>query len=629
VKLAAIDAETHAIEDRPHYPPRSVGYAVKHGRTSKYLAFGHPTGNNCTKREAVRYVKDVLKTHVPIFHNADFDLEVMETDGIKVRGEYHDTLKLAFLNEPRSIDLGLKPQAEEWLGMPPDEQDMLKAWIMEHIKPKRKSEWGKYISDTPGQLCGVYARGDVERTLGLFRYYEREVIRGGMAGAYEREMALIPIKLDMEQQGIKVRLKKLKRELPAYKRAHARVERLILRRLGCGKFNVASSNQLADALIKKNLLDPITRTTPTERHPRGQVSTRRELLEANCTDKRLTALLSVYGVLSTYLNTFLNTWVERASEDNGYIHPGINTVRSPDEYGGKRSFGTRTGRLSMNNPNFHNIPKNAEKSANKATLLLLAKFLRDEGLDFIGLRDYFEPDEGCVFIRRDYSQQELRILAHFEEGALLKMYLADPTLDAHEAVRELVQTATGLMYTREYIKNTNFGIIYGMGIARLAARLGIEDKEARVLKKAVLQAIPGVAKLSHKLMDLADKGEPFYTVGGREYYCEEPSYVKTEDGGKRKREYKYKMINTRIQGSAADCTKQGMINTVENMRYGRLVLQVHDELLASVPKEHAKKEMLRMKEAMEYITQDLNIKVPMLTDGETGPVSWARLRKAA
>ena len=625
--LAAIDAETKPIENRPDYPPSAVGYAVKHGRYKKYLAFGHPTGNNCTKAEAVRYVKQVLKDHTPIFHHADFDMEVMAKDGIKVSGEYHDTLRLTFLNEPRSIDLGLKPQAEYWLDQPADEQDMLKRWILDNIKPKRKSEWGRYICDTPGKLCGIYAKGDVDRTLGLFKFFEREVIRGGMAEAYQREMELIPIKVDMEQQGIRVRMRKLKKDLPIFERVHSKLEKQIKRRLGVGvnsNFNVGSSKQLATRLIELDVLDPIIRTAPSDRFPQGQISTKRDLLETNCTDQKLVMLLAVYGVLSTYLSTFLNNWVTRGEQDDNYVHPGINTVRNPDEYGGGKGFGTRTGRLSMNNPNFHNIPKNAKGAANEKVLLTLAKYLRDEGMDFVGLRDYFEPDEGCVFIRRDYSQQELRILAHFEGGDFLQMYMDDPTMDAHDAVKELVLRSSGLNYPRSYIKNTNFGILYGMGLAKLAARLGIDKDEAKALKKSVMLAIPGVRTLSNHLQDMADAEQPFFTWGGREYFCEEPVYVKTPDGGKRLQEFKYKMLNTLIQGSAADCTKQGMINTAQNMQHGRLVLQVHDELLASVPKEHAKKEMKRMKEAME----DVQFKVPMLTDGEIGATSWARLRKA-
>ena len=187
--LAAIDAETGAIQSRPVYPPRAVGYAVRHGRTNKYLAFGHPTKNNCTRHEAVTYVKKVLKDHTPVFHNADFDLEVMEADNIKVRGEYHDTMRLAFLNEPRSMDLGLKPQAAYWLDQPAEEQDMLKAWIIENIPEakKRKSKWGEYICKAPGNLVGVYAKGDVQRTQDLFRLWDLEVIHGGMREAYRSE----------------------------------------------------------------------------------------------------------------------------------------------------------------------------------------------------------------------------------------------------------------------------------------------------------------------------------------------------------------------------------------------------------------------------------------------------------
>lgn len=101
--------------------------------------------------------------------------------------------------------------------------------------------------------------------------------------------------------------------------------------------------------------------------------------------------------------------------------------------------------------------------------------------------------------------------------------------------------------------------------------------------------------------------------------------VATEDGGKQKRTFEYKMLNTLVQGSAADCTKQGMVNTWHNSRHGRIVLQVHDEILMSVPKDRAKEEMRRMKEAME----DVHFRVPMKSEGETGARSWARMRKTA
>jgi DNA polymerase-1 len=617
--LAAIDAETEAIQNRPVYPPRAVGYAVKHGRNKKYLAFGHPTGNNCTRHEAITYVKRVVKDHTPVFHNADFDLEVMEADGIKVRGDYHDTMRLAFLNEPRSMDLGLKPQADTWLDQPAEEQDMLKAWILEHIPEakRRKSKWGEYICRAPGNLAGIYAKGDVQRTLDLFKLWDGEVIQAGMREAYEREMALIPIKLEMEQTGIKVRLRKLKKEIGAYIKVKDNMERAIQRRLGVPGLNPGSSPQLAAALIENDLLSKIVRT------PKGKVSTRRQLLEANCTDKKLIEMLAIYGTCSTYIGTFLQNWIDVGEINDQYIQPNFNTVRSTDEYGGGKSKGTRTGRFSSSGPNFQNVPSSVDGSPHWRTLKKLQALLKKQGVNFIGLRDYFEPDEGCVFLRRDYSQQELRILAHFEEGAFLGMYHEDPTMDAHDAVKELVQLNTGMDFPRKHIKQTNFGIIYGMGIGKLADRLELENSAAKVLKGSVMKAVPGIRKLQKMLRNLADNDEPFYTWGGREYYCEEPNYFETEDGGKVKRTYEYKMLNTLIQGSAADCTKVGMVNVAQNINHGRIVLQVHDELILSVPKEHAQAEMVRMREAME----DVKFKLPMLSDGEIGARSWATMRK--
>ena len=618
-QYAAIDAETHKIGNRPEYPPRAVGYSVQHGGKKKYLAFGHPTKNNCSRQDAKRYIKAVLQDHIPVFHHADFDLEVLEQDGIKVRGEYHDTMRLAFLNEPRSFDLGLKPQAQEWLDMKPEERDMLKAWIQENVPAakRRKTKWGEYIADAPGSLVGTYAKGDTSRTMGLFRLWDREVLRGGMRDAYEREMALVPIKLAMEQQGIKVRLHKLKRELPAYIRVRDRLEASIRRRLGVKDINIGSSPQLAKALIANDMLSEIVRT------PKGNVSTKRAILEKNCTDAKLVKMLAMHGTLETYIGTFLTRWVDNAEIGDGYIFPSFNTVRSTDEYGGGKTIGTRTGRLSSSNPNFQNVPANVDGSPHWRILLELQKLLRREGVDFIGLRDYFAPDEGCVFLRRDYSQQELRILAHFEEGEFLAMYHKDPTIDAHDAVKYLVDRDTGMNFPRKHIKQTNFGIIYGMGIAKLADRLEIDKASAKLLKKSVMKAVPGIRKVQGVLKALAKEDQPFHTWGNREYYCEEPRVVELNDGGKMKMSFEYKMLNTLIQGSAADCTKQGMINVDQNMQHGRVVLQVHDELVASVPREHAKTEMIRMREAME----DVKFKLPMLSDGDVGRVSWGRMKK--
>lgn len=634
-RLVAVDAETNPIESRPDYPPRAVGYAIRpEGRKSVYLAFGHPTENNCTRAEAVARIKEEIRDATPVFHHADFDTEVLAKDGVRVRGPYHDTMRLAFINEPRSIDLGLKPQAAVHLGRPADEQNMLRNWIIENIPEakKRPARWANYICKAPGKIVGRYAGGDTDRTLDLLFYYMEELgncddkypDESRMLDSYQLEMDLIPIKLDMEQQGIRVRRSKLKRELPAYRKAFAHLDKQIARRLkraGAAiddEFNIGSSKQLADALLEADLLSNVVLTKT------GKVSTKRINIEENCADKDLTLMLAMRSTLKTYLSSFMENWLDVAERNDGYVQPTFNTVRRSEEAGGaRRGFGARTGRFSSSDPNFQNVPSNAADSPHKATLAGLTKLLRSYGVEFVGLRDYFEPDEGCVFIRRDYNQQELRILAHRENGPFLEMYRQNPRLDAHDAVRLLVLQATGVDYPRKHIKQTNFGILYGMGLLKLALRLGITLEEAKALRKAVLTAIPGVKTIQKRMQKLADRGEPFFTWGGRRYFCEDPIYIPLESGGKIKKTFEYKMMNTDIQGSAADCTKRGMRQVHQNFRHARIVLQVHDELLASVPRQYARVEMERMREAME----DMNFNVPMLSDGETGGVSWARMKK--
>lgn len=626
-KFFEADVETEPIHSRPDYPPKAVGLALRYDRRSEYLAFGHPEGNNCSAREAMGKFRSLVREgRKPVFHGSDFDAEVLSVrHGVSVpTSEMHDTLRLAFLNNPYSRSLDLKSQAEDYCDVEPEERDLLKAWILEHVPEakRNKKKWGEYICKAPGDVVAPYAKGDVDRTKLLRVKFGQDVFDRGMEEAYRREMDLIPIKLDMEQRGIRVRLRKLKKDAKHYDQMHEALGARIRRRLRCSDLNIGSSKQLAEVLVRRNLLHPVVRTPPSKNYPDGQISTKREILQENCTDKHLQRMLAVYGVLSTYRSTFIQRWIDIAEINDGYVQPRFNTTRGADEFGGK-GFGTRTGRFSSSDPNFQNIPNSVEESQNAATLMLLRDWMRKEtGFEFLGLRDYFAPDEGCVFIGRDYDQQELRILAHFSEGDFLSMYLEDPTMDGHELVRQLVYEAIGIMYHRKHVKITNFGIIYGMGLLKLAKRLGIDVADAKILKRAILKAVPGIKKQNRLLREMAEHGEPFYTWGGREYYCEEPKEVKTPRG-KEFRTFEYKMLNTLIQGSAADCTKQGMINTYQNFDDARIVLQVHDELLCCAPIGREKRAMRQMREGME----DVKFKLPMLSDGMMSRVSWARMRK--
>lgn len=173
-----LDFESDAIDTRPNYPPEPCGLAVyiPSKITSFYFAWGHPTENNCLKEDATKALKEMLKDSEGefVFHNAPFDCAIIEEKlGLEVPWDrVHDTMLLAFLTDPFG-ELSLKPLCENLLGMPPDEQDAVRNWLVSHgVCRANDKGWGAYISRAPGNLVGTYAIGDVIRTWKLFEYYQ-------------------------------------------------------------------------------------------------------------------------------------------------------------------------------------------------------------------------------------------------------------------------------------------------------------------------------------------------------------------------------------------------------------------------------------------------------------------------
>lgn len=630
--LAAVDYETEAIEDRPAYPPKPVGAAYKVGATHRYLAWGHPTQNNCTRAQAIKILRPIYRNHDVVFHNAAFDLDVGETHlGLRNPKVVHDTQFLAYLVDPRYESLALKWLADHLLDMKPQEQTKLREWILANIPEaaKKPKSWGAHISKAPGKLVGRYAIGDVVRTLRLFHYFYPQVKKDGMLPAYARELGVLPIKLKMERRGVNTAHKRIVRDLPKWHDANEKIQKRIRKRLKISKafeaecpdgvFNPGSGPQMADALELAGKVDPDgwIYTEPSDSFPDGQRSTKLDNLKKVCKDKKLLIDMGMRSVISTYISTFLEPWAETAERANGFIHPTFNQVRTTDEQYGTGTKGTKTGRPSSSNPNFNNIPADVEESKNRDVLLALALFMKEAvGMKFIGLRDYIIPDPGCVLLSRDYSQQEIRVLAHYEDGMLLEMYLDNPTLDIHTVVQTMIFELLGVMFPRKAIKVVAFTIIYGGGAAKIAFELDCPNKEAAMIINAYLDVLPGVRDLRKELKKVGRRGERIRTWGGRWYSVEEPSFVKG-----RFRTWEYKFPNLLIQGGSADITKQAMIQVDDGIR-GDIRLQVYDELLVNTRIEDAAHDMPIFKREMERIKLDL----PLPTDGASSKVSWGRLK---
>lgn len=622
---AVVDFETEAIQGRPHYPPTPVGVSIQlpGERKPTYYAWGHPEGNNCTLDEAKAALRKAWACPDGILcHNAKFDYEVArvklgmpELEPEKV----HDTMFLLFLHHPHADTFALKPSSERVLGMPPTERDEVMRWLVKagFVSKQSKKKWGAFISKAPGDLVGAYADGDVIRTKKLFDKLYPEIVKRGMLEPYQREQRLMPILIEIEQAGVPVDLPRLKKDVALYSEHLLEIEAWIRRRLKAPKLNINAGAELVDALIAVDKVD----LTKLGRTPKsGEYKTDKDSLDASITDAALNAMLNYRASLSTCLGTFMQPWLKVAEVSGGLIFTNWNQVRQPSERG---TVGARTGRLSSS-PNFQNIPnefkalwRHEESDPEKAKKLpVLPKGIR--ALPLPMCRSYIVPPKGHTLFDRDYSQQELRVLAHYEDGLLLESYLENVWMDVHDTVMHTVNEMLGTAFPRKIIKNVNFGLIYGMGVGLLAQNSGCTVAEARAVKNAVLNIYPGLKELIGDLKLRAQSNKPLRTWGGREYYCEPPKLINDEV-----RTFDYKMLNVLVQGSAADCTKEAVIRYWAKKPKGhRLLLTVHDEILCSCPHSEVDKGMRVLREAMESVVFD----VPILSEGDVSTTNWAELK---
>lgn len=406
---------------------------------------------------------------------------------------------------------------------------------------------------------------------------------------YEREMRLMPVILDMERRGVCVDVDKLKTDLAAYQHRLLVLDDNICKTLG-QTVSIDSKAGLLEAMLKANVVDEskLHRTAKT-----GAYSAAKDSLFAGVTDHELLGNLLIRGALATCIRTFMEPWLSTAAVQDGKIYIRWNQIRNYTD------TGARTGRLSSS-PNLQNIPTNWEVLQHR--------------LDAIGytlpwampvIRQYIIPRPGYIFIGRDYSAQEMRLLAHFTEGALLESIRAEPTRDIHQIAAQIA----GI--DRKTAKTLGFAVLYGAGVGRIAESLKITVRDATSVKSRYLKALPEIKEFARKLEAEARMGIPVKTLAGRRYFVEEPKIVMGV-----LRHFYYKLINYKIQGSAADQTKQAMYDYATNTSTGELVLSVHDQLVAQVPIHDAVREMQVLEQAMNGAFQE-TLKYKVISDPAT------------
>lgn len=606
----AIDFETKEIGARPDkYPPEPVGVAIwEPGQPSKYLCWGHPVENNSSFEEAKKKLSKIWNSDRQVlFHNAPFDLEVAQQwFGLPWPHweKVHDTQIMGFLYNPHTKKLALKDLAYTLLDLPPEEQDELKDWILTNVPGARKAktQWGKYIALAPGKLVGKYARGDVIRTRTLYDFYMPKISQE----AYERERELQPYLVKATIQGVPINTRKLKKDLKMYEKTIDIVDIAIRKKLGNSNLDIDSPKQLAEAIDRKNL---ISEWVPT---PKGGRSVSAKALQISCKDAHLVKLMDYRARLKTGLRTFGKSWLEKVYD--GRLHFQWNQTTGYGSSG--KNYGARTGRLSSS-PNGQNLPKERPEHTLGETYPQLPH-----------PREYIIPEKGHVLLGRDYSQQELRILAWYLGGDVLQAFVADPNLDLHSYAQQQFVEQYKLKLERKDMKTIAFGILYGMGIKGISEKLELPYNEGAKIIKGYKSLFIGLKELQEEFR----KDEGILTWGDRWYDVEPPlkDIVMYQHKGKLvKREekiqdYYYKLLNYAIQGSAAEVTKQALNNLFKaKAKETNFFITVHDEFLISTPKELEKSEMSMMNEAMLDISM---AGIKMVSTGKRSARNWASMR---
>ena len=575
-----IDFETEAIGDNPiilKNTPAPCGVALHSDSTGvEYIP--------ADKAQSV--LERIWASNEPLlFHNAPYDLSVAERHYGLPMPEWeriHDTQYLVYLADPYAKTLSLKPSAERYLDLPPEEQDHLRDWIVANVPDATPKNFGAFISLAPFELVKPYAEGDVIRTWELYQLLSQEQPQE----AYDRERRLMPMMVESTRHGVRVDLEALEEDLEFFEGAQKLCDDLISQRLNYdGDPDLLKGATLCNALESAGIVRP-DEWILTEKS--RQRSTAKDNIIKVIKDPDILALLQYKGVMATILQTFMRPWTAMAQVD-GRLHPNWNQVRDTE-----RRKGTRTGRLSCDNPNFQNVIKRHEVPH------------IPELPDLPYMRRYLLPEEGHVWLMRDFSGQELRIGAHYEDGELMKAYKENPRLDPHGRAQGMIKDQYGVDLQRKDVKITGFRIIYGGGAPAIAGALGLTVPEGAALKARYLGAMPGLKRLMDNVSARGRAGQHITTWGGRHYFAEG-------------RDKAYKLTNYLIQGSAADQTKQCCADWYYEYRRPQDVFMatVHDEINISVPADEVKEGMEQLKLAMDQDFFD----VPMASEGQTGP-NW-------
>ena len=572
--LVVIDTETTSLNARK---AKLVGLSLC---TTLDLAYYIPVGHLSEDGETLpgqldeTYVIDALSPYLQseellkVGHNIKYDFTVLkEHSGIELKGPLGDTLIAAYLTESGGRSLKLDDLCQE--------RQLKLTPFTEVVDGDKREDSFAYVAI---DKAVNYSCEDVYGTLVLWQEFEEKLEQLGVSSLFwDVEMKVLTLLAQMEITGICVDLAVLDALSVEFKKKIEFLEGKIFDNAG-HEFNINSTRQLGTVLFEEQGL-------PHGRKTKTGFSTDVKVLEKLAPKHELPNLVLQYRTMAKLLSTYVEKLSRLKDPVTGRIHTSFNQAV------------TATGRLSSSDPNLQNIPIRTEEGNR--------------------IRGAFVPGDGLVFLSADYSQIDLRVLAHYsQDEALMEAFRSGEDVHARTAA-EIFSVSSMLVTSemRRVAKSINFGIVYGMSSFGLSNQLGISRKDAQRFIDKYFGLYSGVQRFMDDIVMTAREDGFVTTLLGRRR-----TVTDIHAKNRNQREFAERMaINTPIQGTAADIIKLAMIRCDDAIKVqglqAKMLLQIHDELVFELPKDELEKTKTVIKKAMEGA---LELDVPLVVNFEVG-----------
>ena len=598
IKQVAIDLETYDPEIKnlgggwATNKGFVVGVAISFEGFDGYFPVRHERGGNFSESEVKKWLTKLFKQDpIVICHNAVYDLGWLRRWGVECDvTKVYDTLIAAPLVDENRFSYSLNNLSKDYLG------ERKQGNILEDFGKEHGFKAIENMHLVPVEYVGVYAEQDTRLTYKLWEVLRVEIQRQGLTDVFNLETDLLRLLLEMRWKGVCVDLDKAEKTKKFFKNEEDKIYKNIKKETGISIdasdiYTAASLQKVFDKLGEKYEL--------TEKNKQAKISN----LSMKESDNPLIQSISVAREYNKAHTTFIDSILKHQVE--GRIHAEINQLKG--EYGG-----TVSGRLSMNNPNLQQVPSRNEIIGPK-------------------IRSLFLPENKEKWVSLDYSQQEPRLLVHYAkkhdlEGAETLIKFFHDGEDFHQVTANMAQIS------RKEAKTIGLGLMYGMGIAKLADSLDISQDQAKSLKKKYNDNVSFLNNIIVRATRYTEQNGYINTLLGRKCRFDlwenkdfhdkrmmnHENAKKTWAWNEMKRAGTYRALNRLIQGSAADQTKKAMVDLYN--RHGIVpMIQIHDELNISVADETQVKEI---KDTMESAVE---LHVPVKCEAKIG-INWGEIK---